>query len=687
MKKFFALFLFLFATVSLIHGETFHVDCRTTDPIRNGSKEKPFATLDEARHAVRKIQPKKEPVEIIVARGIYDLDRSLKLEKEDSGTEAAPVIWRAATPGKTSIRTSVPIPSDLFQPLSTDPQKDRIDADLRTKIFVVDLKLLGMKTGKEMPNKLQTPLPIPELFFNGDRMKIACWPNDGWATIDKIVDSGSKANSGSASEAKDPSKMKIEPPRGGSFLYSGDRPNRWDPAKGIWLHGYWCFDWSSEVLKVASIDPGQKKITLENQHTYGLRQGNPSPRRWMVVNQLEELDQPGEYYFDPTLARIYFYPPKPIQNAQITVAFRNDPIIHCKDVSYVSFKGFVLEESYSNALSAINCSHLVLEKDVIRNTRAQGVSVSKSKKCTILSCLIEQTGSGGISLDGGDRKTLERADHLVENCVIRSFSKHRLCYANGLVLSGVGSTARHNEFYDAPHQAIALSGNDMIFEYNTVHDVCLTGDDCGALYKGRDPSKRGNIVRYNYWYNIGSPRGHGNAAIYFDDGDGGELVYGNIFVRAGEPGKGSFGVVFSHGGHGNRAINNIFIDCKRPLGSSPWNDKRWKEYIAAPLWQNRLLKDVDITKPPYTDHYPDLIGFMDGKPETERRNTALRNVFVNSTLPISGNWDVDSSNWKVEGDPGFVDMKNGNYSLRKDSEVFKKIPDFEPIPFEKIGPK
>jgi hypothetical protein len=73
--------------------------------------------------------------------------------------------------------------------------------------------------------------------------------------------------------------------------------------------------------------------------------------------------------------------------------------------------------------------------------------------------------------------------------------------------------------------------------------------------------------------------GHGNAAVYFDDGDGGDIVFGNVFVRCGEPGRGSFGTVLSHGGHDIRAENNIFVDCKRALGSAPWDDARWRDAL------------------------------------------------------------------------------------------------------------
>jgi hypothetical protein len=45
----------------------------------------------------------------------------------------------------------------------------------------------------------------------------------------------------------------------------------------------------------------------------------------------------------------------------------------------------------------------------------------------------------------------------------------------------------------------------------------------------------------------------------------------------------------------------------------------------------------------------------------------------------------DVNNYRTDSDPGFVDYKNGNFNLKPDSEVFKKIPGFEPLPFDKMG--
>lgn len=249
-----------------------------------------------------------------------------------------------------------------------------------------------------------------------------------------------------------------------------------------------------------------------------------------------------------------------------------------------------------------------------------------------------------------------------------------------MLLGGVGVRVAHNWIHDAPHQGITIGGNDHLIEYNEVYNIGMDSDDCGAFYMGRNPSERGTVLRYNFWHDVGSKMAHGSSAIYFDDGAGGQRVYGNVFLRAA---GGNHGAVFSHGGHDNWVENNIFIECKRAMGASPWPDTTWQQWLGESLWQERLLKEVDITKPPYTDRYPALAGFMESW-KVPRLNHSARNVIVKCESSIDGNWDV-RDNLILRWDPGFVDAANGNYALREDSIVFKTVPGFEPIPFDQIG--
>ncbi len=651
---------------------------KRTDPCSDGV-DGPFRTLERARDEVRlKLaagEARSRGAVVAVRAGFYPREKTFMLGREDSGSETAPVIYMAS-PGETVVLAGGrAVPADAFVRVSDAAVLDRLDAVARLHVLQADLRAIGIVDPGSFPDRYQGAPTVPELFFNGQRMTLARWPDEGWATIARIVDGGSDYRG----------------TRGGVFEYSGDRPARWNLEEDVWLHGYWRFDWHDEVIRVQSIDHETRRIALAAQSVYGVGHGNPSPRRYCALNLLEELDRPGEYYIDRRAGRLYFWPPAPLEGALVVLSTLKGPLVSIENASEVTLRGFTVEATQGNGIEARGGRRVRIQACTVRNTRRQAVVVSGGTGHRVENCDIYDTGTGGITLSGGDRPTLKPAGHEAVGNHIRRFARHKLTYSNALSLEGVGNRAAHNLVHDSPHQAVAIVGNDHLFEYNLVHDVCLETDDCGALYKGRNPSARGNIIRFNFWRDIGRPMGHGNAAVYFDDGDGGETVFGNIFLRCGNPGQGSFGAVFSHGGHDNLAENNIFIDCPRALGSSPWNDARWRSKVLGSGdegwdWDNKLLREVDITRPPYTTRYPELAGFMDPRPGQVRVNRATRNVFVRCDETAGGNWQFPpGENWTVDRAPGFVDAAAGDYRLKRDSEVFTKLPGFQAIPFEKIG--
>jgi hypothetical protein len=662
-------------------GLTFYVSPQGKDawtgklasPNRQGS-DGPFATLTAARDAIRPLiaagQLPRGGVTVMVQAGEYTLTDSFELTAADSGSPTRPIIYRAAPGATVRIIGGRTLPAEAFSPLQDEKILARLAPEVRGKIMSADLKALGLSDLGSFPVKYRGAPAAPELFFNDQRMTLARWPNEGWARIAKIIQTGSIPRTGDKGN---------EP---GIFEYAEEEPGRWQVDQGVWLQGYWCFDWYDETIQIKAIDPQTRRITLAVPTLYGVKQGNPSPRRYKALNVLEELNTPGEYYLDRALGKVYFYPPGPLAGSRITLSTLNAPLFKLTDVSHVTLRGFTFEAGLHNGLSITGGTRNQVLACVARNLRATGIVVQGGTLHRLEACDIYDTGTGGVILAGGDRKTLTPGGHEAVNCHIWNYSVHQLTYANAFLLQGVGQRVAHCLIHDAPHQAIGVGGNDHIFEYNELYNICTETDDCGAYYKGRNPSCRGNIVRYNFFYNIGSPMGHGNAAVYFDDGDGGDFVIGNLFFRCGDPGKGSFGTVFSHGGHGLTAEDNIFLECKRPLGSAPWNDKRWKESLNPQL----LLQDVDITSEVYLKRYPELAGYMDPQPGQPRVSLARRNVLALGASVSSGNWQVSpEENWITDQDPGFVDAAKGNFNLRPGAEVFRRLPGFQAPPFAKMG--
>jgi hypothetical protein len=266
--------------------------------------------------------------------------------------------------------------------------------------------------------------PGPELFFNGRRMSIARWPNAGWATVARIVECGSRPRDGDQ--------------RGlaGSFEYSGERPERWQASQGVWLQGYWCYDWYDEVIQIAEIDTATHRIRLAAPHVYSLMQGNPSPRRYRALNVLEELDEPGEFVIDPMAGRLYLWPPGKLQDAQITLATLDAPLIAVRDASHIKLAGFVIESGLDNGIEVTGGTDCQIAQCEVRNMRRLGIRVTGGSGHRVLSCDIHHTGQGGLVLGGGDRKTLVPAGHEAVNNHIWRFSEHQLTSAYGLSFEG-----------------------------------------------------------------------------------------------------------------------------------------------------------------------------------------------------------------------------------------------------------
>jgi hypothetical protein len=109
------------------------------------------------------------------------------------------------------------------------------------------------------------------------------------------------------------------------------------------------------------------------------------------------------------------------------------------------------------------------------------------------------------------------------------------------------------------------------------------------------------------------------------------------------------------------------------------------------LWSNSvagftaILKGTPIDKSPWKDRYPELLDYLAFKNSTgDTRGLHFdKNLLINSSMnPCKF---TVTNNWSTLGDPGFIDVSKGNYALKPDAEVFKQVPGFQHIPFDKIG--
>ncbi len=678
----------------------------------------PFATLERARDTVREMKQAgtgtEQGITVSIRGGRYEITKTLELTAQDSGAETAPIVWRAS-PGETVVFSGGKIITG-FTPVTDTAVLGRIDETCRDKILQADLGAQGITEYGTIDPRSGHRM---ELYFGNKFMTIARYPDEGWLTIADIPQTGDKMIHRGLGRDKSPV------PRGrhyGRFTYDGDRPNRWAESKDIWVHGYWTWDWSDQYLPVDKIDKKKRDIyPKEPHHGYGYTKG----QRYYFLNVLEELDSPGEWFVDTAKGMVYFWPPSPIGEKDVVVSRFEDVMISLKEASYILIRGIRFESSRGGAVSIEDGTNNTVAGCAMINLGKMAVSITGGTENGVLSCDIYDVAAGGIELHGGDLPTLSPAGNYARNNHIHDFAIRLKTYQPAVLVTGVGNRVAHNLIHDAPHTGIFLStsrvGNEHVIEFNELYSLAKETGDVGAIYLcSRNYTFRGTVIRHNYLHHLLGPGLYGVMGVYLDDFTSGTTIYGNVFYQAGR-------ASFVGGGRNNTIENNIYVEC----GPSTHVDARGMGWASGSLQDGKegrmykLMEEMNFTEPPYSERYPELLTLFDDEPAVPKYNKIVRNVSYGGRwldlyngmnfdiVSVTGNLiaDPDLCQWQKKGtnetktypfadqetrnileengntvidtDPGFVDVKNGNFQLRDDSPAWKL--GFKKIPFDKIG--
>ena len=576
MRPFAALALLALCSAIQIRAADLYVSPKGADT-NPGTKSRPFASLERARDAARAAK-RGVPITIWLRAGDYRRTTAFALTSIDSGTPAAPVVYRAM-PGET-VRIVGGLPVSKFKKWSGEI----VRADLRAQGITNYGEILSRGMGR--PN-----IAALELFFNGQPMTLARWPNIGWAYTDAAT--------------KDKAQHQ--------FAYEGERAARWVSAPDAWVHGYWYYDWADHYERILSIDTAHHLIdTAAPNPNYNYRAG----QRWQVVNVLEELDQPGEWYLDRAAGMLYFWPPSPLSSGVAEVSLLDKPLVSIEGASYVEFRDLAFELTRTDGIVMQDGSHNRIAHCTIANTGNSGVVIHGGAANTVEDSEIRSTGDGGIVLDGGDRKTLTPAAHLAARNHIHDYGRWSRTYTPAINVFGVGNRVLGNTIDHAPHFGIWVHGNDHLIEGNDIHTVAMETADASAYYIGADTTERGNTVRGNYFHNLGL--GDINA-VYLDDESSGSFVLGNVIRGAARGAK-------IGGGNDNIFESNKFVDDDIGIHFDARGMGWQKAYFDGtnPALLNRL-KAMPYKQEPWRSRYPQLPGFLDQPPGMPTGNVIHEN--------------------------------------------------------------
>jgi len=506
--------------VSQAHAVDFFVAPDGLDT-NSGSKAQPFATMQAAQGAVRRIIAKglTEPVHVVFRAGTYSLSSALHLEPQDSGTAACPITWRAARDETVVLSAGRPITGTWT----------------RTKggLWYVDVPGVGSAWN------------FRQLFVEGVRAQRARFPNATEANPFLYATGG-----GMDHALVDPKLVKTS--------WAG-------PDTQINIVANWQFfnQWNT----VTAVDIKTGRIDIADSERHGkIVKGN-----WFwIEGVMEELDEAGEWYLDQAAARLYYMPEPGVNpNTLQIVAPRLSAIVYAKGdveekthVKYVNFEGLQFRHTTFTlghiearvhtdaAIRLDNASNWRIENCHFENIGGYALWLHLDSQRNIFHRnTVRHSGGGGVLLTGArlsymdDSKVYtpgaaaarlapilnEITCNTVEQC-----GKLRY-YGGGVHLDSrpfnmsmmPGNYIAHNHFSDLSRNGVFAFRNQggNVVEYNHIHNAMQTTIDGACIhFATMNHLNAPNYILNNWLYDIwgyrqnpnGKPTRHLANGIFLD---------------------------------------------------------------------------------------------------------------------------------------------------------------------------
>lgn len=589
-----------------------------------GTLLEPLNTLSGARDRIRSLRtesPLTGPIEVVVHPGRYELKTTFTLNAEDSGTQQAPIVYRAAE-GDVTITGGVVLQD--WRPVQDVKVLAQLNPEIRDRVVEVNASASNASLDIH-PRRLHEEMAPEhsELFLGNQRLPVARWPNEGWAKL-KRVDARSWNNERTTSQVDG------------------------------WALGFWENDWTAAFEPIAKAG-SQWTLGLDDVKGNRALQENG---RYKLCNILSELDQPGEWYLDISRERILYLPVSTVSN-QVTLSIL-ETVISIYDCKHLRFEGIRFEAGRAMVAEVVRGRDVSFENCQFANAGNVAVHLFNGNDHRLNRCEICTTGSSAIRIEAVDRERLTPSNHLIENCEIHDFAQHFMARRAGIALLGDGVKLVRNRIYDAPDIAIGIYGNDNLLEHNEVFHVCKETDDSGAIYLGYDPTHRGNQIRHNYIHDLGGYSKQGIIGIYLDDYASGTTVESNYL-------RNCIRGIAVGGGRDNQIINNVIQGGLAAIQIDARGSTWYRSHIHRHDSRiQTLCRSTLEAFPIYREKYPSLATMLEDEPELPKGNRIDSNLF---DCPIGV--DLQMPNPKI------VEQWNNNRKPKSDfgstSEVLAEL--------------
>ena len=390
-----------------------------------GTYNKPLASFEGAKRFVQ-VQNKDESVNVVFKNGTYYLPTTIKFTPKDGRSNNKHVLYKAEHPGKVIISGG-----------------KRIKANW--KHYIKGIYVTTITSESE----------IDQLYINGKRQEMARYPN-------------SKKNK-NVFDAWDLTHNPIRDSLEDVLLPS--RIASWKNPAGGFIHAMHAYLWGDMHWLIQGIDD-KKQLKLVG----GWQNNRPSPMHpvfRIAEHIIEELDAPGEWYFEKKEKKLYYIPHRntDLKNALVE-------IVRLKHL--IEFNGTIEEPVRNIHLNGFVFKHTARtfmenKEPLLRSDwtiyRGGAIVYDGADNCELIDCEFDQVGGNTIMVSNYNKKIT------IKGCYIHHSG------ANGVVFVGDTNSVRNPLFGYQPqvYENLDMTKGPKINNYPT---DCLV-EDCIITMTGR----------------------------------------------------------------------------------------------------------------------------------------------------------------------------------------------------------
>ena len=300
----------------------FHVAPGGNDA-NNGTAAKPFATIEYARDAVRKLKAEGMPsdgITVCLHGGTYRLEKTLAFGPEDSGTSESPVVWKAVAGEKPILSGGVSVTG--WTPDANGRFKATVNLDNFRQLWV----------NGQRAQRARGEVPAGMKFWGKNEATVIKYDNPPGLTgtpgyqpgkLDKIAPAGYTTTDAKLAGLEESRRhgVRLSSARGRTRSPRSRRSPRSDDG--------------------AIIEMSQPGFFLCNR-AGGAVAGMPA----YLENALELLDEPGEWYFDRPANTLYYLPrPGEDMSKAEVIAPKLETLVEVQGAHDIRFEGLTFSHA------------------------------------------------------------------------------------------------------------------------------------------------------------------------------------------------------------------------------------------------------------------------------------------------------------------------------------------------------